>query len=75
MRRIKVKITAVVETTIELNDDETTTDVLNRQVDIYLHGANNNELDKIDLGTDSYTIEKVSPIKNGVKLWKDTMRG
>ena len=55
MKKIKVKITATVTTTIEIQEGE---DLNQRIVDIYLHDqGDNGHLNKVDLGSDSTQIE------------------
>ena len=51
MTKIKIKIIASVETTVELAEGETIEEFKKRNVDIYLHGAGEKGwLDKEDLG-------------------------
>jgi len=55
---IRVEISATVTTTVVLGKGETVEDVLNRDVDIYLHGRGNEGCyNKLDLGVNSLDIK------------------
>jgi len=56
--KVKIKITATVTATVELDKNETIENIKERYVDIYLHGyGEKGHIDKIDLGSDSVNIE------------------
>jgi len=51
MKTVKIRITAVVETTITLKEGETVDSLKQRNVDIYLHEeGKNGHQNKVDLG-------------------------
>lgn len=53
MKTVRIKITAIVETTVTLNEGETIENLKQRNVDIYLHGeGENGHRNKVDLGSD-----------------------
>lgn len=57
--KVNIRITATVETTVELAEGETVEQLKERGVDIYLHGAGEKGwIDKTDLGG-NYTIDVI----------------
>lgn len=57
MDYVTITITATVTTTVKLAEGETKEDLLNRNVDIYLHDHGiMGDLNKRDLGADKVTI-------------------
>jgi hypothetical protein len=57
MKQVRIKITATVIATVNLEEDETLAQFKERNVDIYLHGAGEEgHVTKVDLGGEA-TIE------------------
>ena len=63
-QKVRIKITASVETTVELEEGETVDNVQDRCVDIYLHGAGDKGYhNKVDLGC---TFDKIEVLDQNV---------
>lgn len=58
MKKVKIRVTAIVETYIFIEDGDDESELLNRDVDIYLHGKGiDGHWEKTDLGSNESKIE------------------
>lgn len=58
MKKVKIKVTAIVETYVFIEDGDDESELLNRDVDIYLHGKGiHGHWTKTDLGSNESKVE------------------
>jgi len=75
MTKVKVKITATVETTVLLAEGETKEQLIKRDVDIYLHGAGEDgHFNKEDLGCNTSEIEILEDGDTCATVYADPIR-